>query len=149
MQQLYRCWSWWIANPDKNPVLVFQHHPKTLRNSFLLQFFEVLHQEFKLQIVKSHDGPYVQAKDTGMWDDDIEITDYAMIDPDRKLRQVFAPLIPGILPDPPCDRNRNKIHRLPRIAILNRAETSSRHLLNAKELATSIEDTFQIGRAHV
>jgi Glycosyltransferase 61 len=142
MQQLYRCWSWWIANPNQKPVLVFSALEKTNKNGFFMEFLKVLEKEINLEIVLTHDGPYVQAKDTGMWDNDIEITDYAMFDPERKLRQIFAPYIPNIVPDPPCPQNYHKIHRLPRIAILNRAETSSRHLLNAKELATSLEDTF-------
>ena len=144
MQQLYRCWSWWIANPDRKPILVFKHFTSVASKMFLMQFLQVLQKEINLEIVSTHDGPYVQAKDTGMWDSDIALTDYAMFDPDRKLRQIFAPNIPNIIPDPPCHRNSNSMHRLPKIAILNRAATStpSRHLLNAKELAASIEDTF-------
>jgi Glycosyltransferase 61 len=139
MQQLYRCWSWWNANSDKIPVLIFQHGKKSGRNKFLLDFFSVLEKEINLQIVKSHDGPFVQAKDTGMWDNDIELTDFAMFDPENNLRKVFANHIPDVLPDIPCRKNMN---RLPKIAILNRATNSRRHLLNANELASSIETTF-------
>ena len=140
MQQLYRCWSWWIANPEKEPVLIFEHHKKTLDNAFITTFFDIAQKEINLRIVKQHDGPYVQPKDTGMWDNDIEITDYAMFDPERKLRQIFAPHIPNHIPDPPCDKKNRSTRRLPKIAILNR--NTSRELLNAKELATSIEETF-------
>ena len=118
MQQMYRCWSWWIEHPDKQPILIFQHTPKTRRNSFLVGFLKVLEEQIKLKIVRSHNGPYVQPKDTGMWDNDIEITDYAMLDPERKLRRVFASHIGNIVPDPPCIRNKRQS---PKIAILNRS----------------------------
>jgi Glycosyltransferase 61 len=140
MQQLYRCWSWWIANPDQKPVLIFRHNRKTRKTKFLLDFLAVLKKEINLKIVWYHIGPYVQAKDTGMWDNDIEITDYAMFDPERKLRKVFAPHIPDLIPDLPCPHG--DVHRLPKIAILNRAESSGRYLLNANELVASIEHTF-------
>jgi Glycosyltransferase 61 len=139
MQQFYRCWSWWIANPDQKPVLIFQHDDQTKRSTFLMDFLHVLEQEIKLRVVESHDGPYVQAKDTGLWDNDIEITDFAIIDPARMLRQVFAPHIPDLVPDPPCD---TRLGRTPKIAILNRKVKSGRNLMNARKLATSIEEIF-------
>lgn len=145
MQQMYRCWSWWMANPDKNPVLIFRHRKDTMNNEFFVTFLDVLQAEISLVVVPNDDGPYVQAKDTGMWENDVEFTDYAILDPDRKLRDVFAPYLPSTrstVQDPPCSRKDDSVARLPKIAILNVAEESSRHIWNAKELAASIEDTF-------
>jgi Glycosyltransferase 61 len=140
MQQLYRCWSWWIANPKQKPVLVFQHIKETQNSKFLLDFFKVLETEINLKIVPSHDGPYVQAKDTGIWENDIEITDFAMFDPERTLRTTFARQIPDLVPDLPC--RKMNMNRAPKIALLNRAEKSGRFLMNANELVASIEQTF-------
>jgi hypothetical protein len=137
MQQLYRCWSWWNTNANKTPVLIFQHNKKSGGNIFLLDFLAVLEKSIKLEIVDSHDGPFVQAKDTGMWDNDIEITDFAMFDSEKNLQKVFASRISDKVIDKSCGKKWN---RLPKVAILNRRK--SRRLLNAHELATSIEDTF-------
>jgi Glycosyltransferase 61 len=140
MQQLYRCWSWWLANPQKHPILVFLQNKKTLENPFLNGYIKVLENTIGLKVVKRHAGPAVRAKDTGKWKTDIEVTDFAMLDPDRQLRKLFMSQIPAVL-DPPCkDTDNNK--RSPRIAILNRNMKSGRHLMNAKELAASIEATF-------
>jgi Glycosyltransferase 61 len=140
MQQLYRCWSWWIANPQKQPILLFKHHPRTRKSPFLNGFLKTLENTIGLKILLNHTGPVVRSKDTGKWEKDINITDFAMLDPEQKLRKVFMSYIPAVI-DPPCQAFDDK-RRFPRISIVNRRLKSGRHLRNAKELAASIEATY-------
>jgi Glycosyltransferase 61 len=137
MQQLYRCWSWWIAHPQKQPIFLFKHHPRTSKNPFLNGFLKTLEKTIGLKVLQNHPGPVVRSKDTGKWKNDINITDFAMFDPEGKLRKVFMSQIPTVI-DPPCQ----SVDRKPRISILNRSLKSGRHLLNAKELVASIEATY-------
>jgi hypothetical protein len=48
MQQLYRCHSWWQANPDKQPWLVF----KSPQNAFVGGFLTALRDVFNVTIVR-------------------------------------------------------------------------------------------------
>jgi Glycosyltransferase 61 len=139
MQQLYRCWSWWLANRDKRPVLLFPSHENVHKKKFISGFLTVLsnRKTIGLSVVAKHRGPVVRAKNTGKWLKDIELTDFAMIDPTKQLRKLFISQIPKVNA-PGCS---SKTH-LPKIAILNRNLQSGRHLLNAQELALSIEATF-------
>jgi Glycosyltransferase 61 len=138
MQQLYRCSSWWFANPNKKPILLFDR-PKELYNKpFIRGFLEVLEKGIGLKVVDNHTGPMVIAKDTQKWELDIEVTDFAMYDPKRQLRKVFASQILGHV-DPSCPSQQA---RFPRIAILNRLDKSQRSLINAKKIAASIKAVF-------
>jgi Glycosyltransferase 61 len=140
MQQLYRCWSWWVANPQKQPILLFKRPAKTRENPFLDGFFKSLENAIELKILPNHRAHGVCSKDTGKWEDDIAITDYAMLDPERELRNIFMHEMPNAIA-PPCQSFDDKI-RFPRITILNRSLKSGRKLLNAEELVASIEATY-------
>jgi Glycosyltransferase 61 len=138
MQQLYRCSSWWLANPTKKPILVFDRPKELFDKPFIRGFLEVLEKGIDLKVVINHTGPMVAAKDTQKWELDIEVTDFAMYDPKRQLRNVFASHILGHV-DASCHFQRA---RFPRIAILNRLDKSQRSLVNAKKIATAIERSF-------
>jgi Glycosyltransferase 61 len=140
MQQLYRCWSWWLANPQKQPILVAGHLARKISNPFLGGFLRSLENTIGLKILSNHTGPVVRSKDTGKWENDIELTDFAMLDPNRELRKVFMSELPNVI-DPPCQAI-GYTNRLPRISILNRRFESRRTVLNAQELAASIEATY-------
>lgn len=103
MQQLYRCWSWWLAHPGKQPVFVYDTNE--LSNIFVLDFLDVMKNSMGLYISPSlqyHDSMYtdddvvhslvkdvVWTKNTGKWLNDIPVTDFAMLDPHKQLRRLF------------------------------------------------------------
>lgn len=110
-----------------------------MQNPFLRGYFEVLHDTIGLKVVsRNHGNSAVRPKNTGKWKRDIELTDFAILDPGRQLRNHFLSQIPSVV-DPPCNLDRQ-----PRIAILNRLVDSGRHLLNANALATVIQRTIGI-----
>jgi hypothetical protein len=135
---LYRCSSWWFANPTKKPILHFEKANELYNKPFIRGFLEVLEKGIGLEVVKNHTGPFVMAKDTQKWELDIEVTDFAMYDPKRQLRNIFASHILGQV-DKSCHSRRA---RFPRIAILNRNDKSQRKLVNAEKIAAAIVDAF-------
>jgi len=141
MQQLYRCWSYWLANHDKPPILIWRKHRKTRLNTFLSGFVEMLEQGIGLKVVwrnsreyLDYNETYVEAKNTTKWaENDIEITDFALVDPTRQLNRVFESQAAS-LHAAGCGNAS-----FPTIAILNRHPESKRHLLYANELAERLQ----------
>lgn len=99
MQQFYRCLSWWLANPGKPAVLVTGHKVKyDAGNNFVQGFLGLLESAINLTVVDVYSpndartaavaaNMTVQSKNTGRWPGDTEITDFAILDPQRQLRQ--------------------------------------------------------------
>lgn len=141
MQQLYRCWSYWLAHDKLPPVLIWRRHRKTRLNAFLSGFVGMLEKTIQLKVVWRHEEEYsdyretyVQAKNSTKWTGyDIEITDFALVDPKRQLNRILESQIPTLNAAGCSLKNQ-----LPRIAILNRDQKSGRHLLNAAEMALTI-----------
>jgi hypothetical protein len=177
MQQLYRCTSWWLAHhPHRSPALLVRKkdRQKLAKNQFASAYIEVLQKTIGLQVLhylpiaENHrDGHksipiVVRSKDTNKWEMDIAITDFALLDPQRRLHDIFASQLPaGTTIEPPCTatttttttttttsttliprRQQRQRRRLPRIAILNRNITSGRHVLNAPEIAAAIKKAY-------
>jgi Glycosyltransferase 61 len=148
MQQVFRCWSWWQSHPNKHPVLLWnQTH---FNNKFTNAFMSVLEQYYDLRIIRTYNDIYVRqsvrSKDTGLYPDDIEITDYAMLLPQHAhaLRELFQMYIKkvsrtigenGQLKPSGCSTEK----RIPRITILNRSTKSRRNFVNSHELQRMIE----------
>jgi hypothetical protein len=116
-------------------------------SKFVRGFLEVLQKSFNLTITTEYDKnkPVVLAKDTNIWKDDIEITDYAMASPEHafELTKLFRQHIS-------LDKNQiagchmpiNGQERHPRIGILNRSPSAKRTILNIDEIETAIRKEF-------
>jgi Glycosyltransferase 61 len=153
MQQLYRCTSWWLANyPAKQPILVCRRLSTLLESYFVSNYIKLLQDTIGLQVVQKLDdknNPFavVRSKETGKWEFDIDLTDFAFLDPQQQLRaslfstQASDDTQTAVI-DSTCRHTNHPNERFPRIAILNRKLESGRHLLNANTIASSIEETY-------
>jgi Glycosyltransferase 61 len=150
MQQLYRCTSWWLANyPQRRPILLMGRYRQLYKSEFIAGYLDLLQATIGLQVKRRHKNaaPYpatltVRSKDTGKWPMDIAITDYALLDPQRQLRNLFFSQWSNdtaIHTSCPAQHDRPMF---PRIAILNRHLTSGRHVLNARAIAAAIQAIF-------
>ena len=150
MQQLYRCTSWWLANyPKRQPILLMGQYKQLFKSEFVAGYLQFLQTTIGLQVKRRHkDGaPYpatltVRSRNTGKWKRDIDITDFALLDPQRQLRNLFLSQIVNDTqaPDQSCHEKKNP--RIPRIAILNRHMASGRHILNAPAIANALHNAF-------
>jgi Glycosyltransferase 61 len=154
MQQLYRCFSWWRAHPDKDAVLVTGQNVNWAGDvEFVKGYTELLRAAINLTVVEEYkstetnpsSGMVVRSKDTGKWPHDIEITDFALLDPDRELSQFVQDYVPEQgRPHPSVVEKRtescnNADQLFPRISILNRPHWASRHLANAPEIQDMVQ----------
>jgi hypothetical protein len=153
MQQLYRCTSWWWANyPAKQPILVCRKLSKLLESYFVSNYIKLLQDTIGLQVVQKLDDEnnplaVVRSKEIGKWEFDIDLTDFAFLEPQQQLRASFfskqaSDNTQTAVIDSTCRHTNLRKERFPRIAILNRKLESGRHLLNANSIAYSMEATY-------
>jgi len=151
---------------SKPPVLIWHRHKRIQSNAFLAGFVEMLEKSIHLQVVYrdtpeyyDYNETYVQAKNTTSLtkrsgSDDIGITDYALLDPTRQLNRILeSQLDPSSFHAAGCgstntdsssknDSAPSSSSLFPKIAILNRDASSGRYLLNAQELAHTLQSVL-------
>jgi Glycosyltransferase 61 len=175
MQQFYRCFSWWLAHPHLPAILVTGHKTKwAQKTSFIQGYLAMLRLGLNLTVVPEYHSPTshvqvresngnnhtaissdrlvlrsVQGKDTGMYEGDTALTDFAMIDPDRTLYQYAVRYLQhekryneeARTDTAACPNSAKQRPKWPRIAILNR-DTIARKLTNAVEMAALLSATL-------
>jgi Glycosyltransferase 61 len=169
MQQFYRCFSWWLAHPHLPAILVTGHKTQWAKHTpFIQGYLAILKLGMNLTVVPEYHSPTshvpvrdtngnnetlvlrsVQAKDTGKWDGDTAVTDFAMLDPNRTLYQyavqylTHQPKFKFLAKEETvaCPKSANHRPKVPRIAILNR-DSKARNLTNAHAMAARLSATF-------
>jgi Glycosyltransferase 61 len=169
MQQFYRCFSWWLAHPHLPAILVTGHKTQWAKHTpFIQGYLAILKLGMNLTVVPEYHSPTshvsvpdhngknetlvlrsVQAKDTGKWDGDTAVTDFAMLDPNRTLYQYAVQYLQHLqklkesstdtvtCPNSATERRP----KVPHIAILNR-DSKARNLTNAHAMAARLSATF-------
>jgi hypothetical protein len=140
MQQVYRCFSWWRANSDKEPLLVLPGN-QPIETEFLKGMMELLREVFGVRMVHKHDDlKIVQAIFT--YYANLQHS-YAMKSSHdaNVMRDAFLERL-GLEEAKTC---RPKV----RIRILSRK--NNRSIQNAEDLVKTLEKTFlgTIGRHEV
>lgn len=161
MQQLYRCWSWWESNPTLPPLLVWKDYQIFLHQynvQYVITFLTVLQQSYNLTIVDPllnttpnrilNRKNMVRSKNTGLFSNDIDITDYAMLSSYHaySLQQLFYNYIQSTanlttrpaIQSGGCRTDRSE----PNISILNRRTQSKRSILNSQVIAAQIQQLY-------
>jgi Glycosyltransferase 61 len=154
MQQLYRCWSWWETHPDLPAILLWK---AGFFNNFVSdQFFGLLRTYYSIELITEYTDEYlmqsVRSKNTGLNENDIELTDYALLTPEQAatFRKLFLDkmTINGAhVPNIPSGCTKEK--RTPRIGILNRE--NSRNFTNIDEMVSTIQakyPTYDVDATH-
>jgi Glycosyltransferase 61 len=168
MQQFYRCVSWWLAHPQLPAILVTGHKTQWAKHTpFIQGYLAILKLGMNLTVMPEYHSPTshvsvpdgtnetlvlrsVQAKDTGKWDGDTAVTDFAMLDPNRTLYQYAVRYLQHVRKfnessdkkdTVACPKSANQRPKQPRIAILNR-DSKARNLTNAHEMAARLSATF-------
>lgn len=152
MQQLYRCFSWWHANPQKQPVLL---SPPVTDVPYVQGFLKMLQDVIHLKIVTEREGrkavrPIVDYSFHGMHQDG----GYKMRSPGdfdelrKKVKLFYQEKLPEHAGCPehtgPRHDGSERPLPLPVVTILNRRAGSGRHLLYAEELQKVIQKEFGV-----
>jgi hypothetical protein len=129
MQQLYRCFSWWRANPTKEPYLIM-NSKHALSSAFMKGMIERFRDTFGLRVVHMRsDLKVVRPIISYAWD---EQNSFAM----RSSHDANA-LRHGILKQHGVDSNHQSCFDKPRVRIVNRLK--NRSIQNIKGLVRAIE----------
>jgi hypothetical protein len=149
MQQLYGCWSWWLAHPHKRPVLVMT--PFSSVSPFVEGIFTVLQHAVNVTLVDpaNYTDPTVSVRFEPRRPilRDPSVPFYAMHSPqDARDLAVTTFQYLNHTPLAGCSlQQQQQMDTLyPRMAILNRLQ--QRSLLNAKDLAAGLSTLYPDNR---
>lgn len=154
MQQLYSCWSWWKANPEKDAVLAGPVAHKDDK-SFLPGFLEGLEKGLGVRIINIDDkeekelGDMVNSQGIGL-----SGVGYSMRTEDVRPLADGMMSYYGMVPALSCGMaaatiENDEVRIAPRIAILNRNPPSRRSILNAHLVADQIREAVLQGESDV
>jgi len=141
MQQLYRCFSWWHANPKKKAVLL--NPPRELQTPFVVGFLDLLETHFHVTLTNEREGrKSVVARVNYTFDGLSFEGGYKMRSPgdfDMMHEKGLSKL--GVTPKAGCPAAGPPT---PRITILNREQSSGRYMEDAIELKTLLEKELDV-----
>ena len=150
LQQLYRCFAWWHANPHKQSVLIA---PPITTNLFVTGFLAVLQDVFQVQFRQQRPAgakavrPRVHFDfDENHQEDHHPLAAFKMRSPADFAYMRDALLARYPIPDSVggCRPLTNTEKSQPVITILNRAEHSGRHLFDVAALQTALQHELQL-----
>ena len=144
MQQLYRCWSWWQANPEKTKVLVIWNIP----NDYVRGYLQALQEVFGAVLDRTGKQINVSVNVAAPGTDYQRIPGYEMHHP-RDARVLREGIVRHYNLSTPEDALRaNGVStpvlwkpRPPVIGILNRQ--GGRRIINCREIANALQSHFQ------
>ncbi|GAX16480.1 hypothetical protein FisN_19Lh060 [Fistulifera solaris] len=137
MQQIYRCFSWWLRNPEKQHYFLWP--PVKDTSPFVTGFLQTLQQVFRVEFVDTREGHSIVYPLVNYSFDAADYTggyqvrspgDFAYLQQTIRERHPEWPAMAG------CQGPHGHLSKLPqpRITILNREVSSGRHLYNAVAL---------------
>jgi hypothetical protein len=152
MQQIYRCFSWWHANPHKRAVLLSP--PTEIQQNYTVGFLKLLHDVFHVQMVTQREGrSVVRPRYDPVFDAETVHGGYKMRSPadfDFLRKRVKGYYKDGLhhagcpSHDEGDGGDGGGAPPLPAVTILNRAANSGRHLLHAPLLKRILEEELGV-----
>lgn len=130
MEQIYRCFCWWRANPSKKPVLIYDLNRPESRFTYYAGMFAALQDVFNVTFVTNHTGPSVK-QDMAIRDG---LAPFGMLGP-QYARTLSSRILEFYNKSHVLAENafrRQKI--VPKIGIVNRNKTLWRSLLTVEKI---------------
>lgn len=150
MQQIYRCFSWWVRNPNKQAY--FLSPPVENTSPFVTGFLQTLQQVFHVEFIDTHEGYSIVRPRVNYSFDATDFGGYQVRSPGdfTYMQQAIREQHPHWPAMAGCQGPHGHLSIVPepRITILNRDPSSGRHLYNAAALKEILQSQLH-ARVHL